>query len=121
MLQPQGRVRPQEAEAGPVHVLQELGLAPEQHVVDEPLEPSVELPGPFEALRRALEQLEPGVTELHIQPAIDTPEVRAFSAVAEQWIDDLAFATDGSLAAAIEAAGAVSIGYRDLRAVMRAG
>ena len=40
---------------------------------------------------------------------------------AEHWIDDLVFATDGSLARAVEAAGAVPIGYRDLRAVMRAG
>jgi predicted glycoside hydrolase/deacetylase ChbG (UPF0249 family) len=69
----------------------------------------------------ALARLRPGVTELHIQPAIDTPEVRALTSVAEQWIDDHRFAVDGSLAAAIEAAGAVPIGYRDLRAAMRAG
>lgn len=69
----------------------------------------------------ALQRLEPGVTEIHIQPVVDTPEVRALSANAEHWIDDLAFATDGSLAAAIEASGAVPTGYRELRALMRAG
>lgn len=70
----------------------------------------------------ALERLEPGVTELHIQPAIDTPEVRALTGNAEAWIDDLAFATDGQdLRTALEAAGATLIGYRELRAAMRAG
>jgi predicted glycoside hydrolase/deacetylase ChbG (UPF0249 family) len=69
----------------------------------------------------ALAQLAPGVTEIHIQPAIDTPEVRALTPLAPAWIDDLAFATDGGLAAAIEASGAVPIGYRELRALMRGG
>ena len=70
----------------------------------------------------ALARLEPGVSELHIQPAIDTPEVRALTPVAPQWIDDLAFATDGDeLQAALDAAGATLIGYRELRAAMRAG
>ena len=42
----------------------------------------------------ALDSLAPGVTEIHVQPAIDTPEVRAMSDAAEQWIDDLALALD---------------------------
>lgn len=67
----------------------------------------------------ALQNLQPGVTELHIQPAADTPEVRALTSVAEHWIDDLAFATDGSLAGAIDASGAEVIGYRALRDAMR--
>jgi predicted glycoside hydrolase/deacetylase ChbG (UPF0249 family) len=69
----------------------------------------------------ALENLQPGVTEIHIQPSIDTPEVRALTDLAPAWIDDLELATDGTLRDAIEAAGAVPVGYRDLRAVMRAG
>ena len=68
-----------------------------------------------ERVTTALANLQPGVTELHIQPAIDTPEVRALTTNAEQWIDDLAFATDGSLEAALAASGATVIGYRDLR------
>ena len=69
-----------------------------------------------------LARLAPGVTEMHIQPAIDTPEVRALTRVAEQWVDDLAFATEGTeLRQAIDAAGATLIGYRELRTAMRAG
>ncbi|HET9666926.1 MAG TPA: ChbG/HpnK family deacetylase, partial [Desertimonas sp.] len=68
----------------------------------------------------ALDSLAPGVTEIHIQPAIDSPEVRALTDVAEQWIDDLALALDPELQVQIDAAGATLIGYRDLRAAMRA-
>ncbi len=70
----------------------------------------------------ALAALEPGVTELHVQPAADTPEVRALTPHAEQWVDDLEFVTeDGELRAALDRAGATLIGYRELRAAMRAG
>jgi predicted glycoside hydrolase/deacetylase ChbG (UPF0249 family) len=78
--------------------------------------------GSRERVTRALRDLQPGVTEMHVQPAIDTPEVRALSDVAEQWIDDHAFVTsDPTLPAMLADAGAVLIGYRDLRAAMRAG
>ena len=77
--------------------------------------------GSRERVLRALDGLRPGVTELHIQPAADTPEVRALTTNAERWIDDLAFATDGTLADALDAAGAEPIGYRLLRDLMRAG
>jgi predicted glycoside hydrolase/deacetylase ChbG (UPF0249 family) len=76
--------------------------------------------GSRERVTSALRALQPGVTELHIQPAIDTPEVRALTPSAGQWIDDLEFATDGSLAAALAESGAQMIGYRDLRSAMRA-
>lgn len=70
----------------------------------------------------ALAGLRPGVTELHVQPAIDTPEVRALTTSAEQWIDDLEFVTAGDeLRDALDRAGATLIGYRELRAAMRAG
>lgn len=70
----------------------------------------------------ALADLQPGVTELHVQPAIDTPEVRALTPNAPQWIDDLAFVTQGpELRDALDGAGAVLIGYRELRAAMRGG
>jgi chitin disaccharide deacetylase len=70
---------------------------------------------------RDIADLQPGVTELHIQPVIDTPEVRAFAHDADQWIDDLALALDPALASAIEQSGAVLIGYRALREAMRGG
>lgn len=78
--------------------------------------------GSRERVTRALAQLEPGVTELHVQPAIDTPEVRALTEHAEQWIDDHLFVThEPSLPALIAEVGATLIGYRELRAAMRAG
>jgi predicted glycoside hydrolase/deacetylase ChbG (UPF0249 family) len=69
----------------------------------------------------ALDDLDAGVTEIHIQPAIDTPEVRALTPNAEAWIDDLALALDPALAARIDEVGATLIGYRELRAAMRDG
>lgn len=78
--------------------------------------------GSRERVSRALAELPAGVTELHVQPAIDTPEVRAIADHADQWIDDHVFVTrDPSLPAMLAAAGAVLIGYRELRAAMRAG
>lgn len=77
--------------------------------------------GSRERVGRALGTLQPGVTEVHVQPAIDTPEVRALTTHAEQWIDDHAFVTGPGLAAVIERSGAVLIGYRELRDAMRAG
>ncbi len=68
----------------------------------------------------ALAELESGVTEVHVQPAVDTPEVRAISEHWADWSDDLAFVTEGDLAALIDAAGATSIGYRELRDAQRA-
>ncbi len=69
-----------------------------------------------------LRNLQVGVTEVHVQPTIDTPEVRALSDSAESWIDDYRFVTaDPSLPALIAEVGAVLIGYRELRAAMRAG
>jgi chitin disaccharide deacetylase len=68
-----------------------------------------------------IETLEPGVTEVHIQPCIDSPEVRALSPDAQGWIDDYDIAVPGyEIRAAATAAGAVLIGYRELRAAMRA-
>ena len=69
----------------------------------------------------AIRDLEPGVTEIHVQPAIDTPEVRALSPAAAGWIDDLALVTDDpKLPMLLAEAGAVLIGYAELRDVMRA-
>jgi hypothetical protein len=65
-------------------------------------------------------RLQPGVTEIHIQPAIDSPEVRTLGSVADGWIDDLAFAVDPALRDALRGAGATLIGYRSLRDAMRA-
>lgn len=76
--------------------------------------------GSRERVLTALASLEPGVTEIHVQPSIDTAEVRALGDVAVGWIDDLALATSNELRNAVTASGAVLIGYRELRDAMRA-
>ena len=77
--------------------------------------------GSRERVLSALASLEPGVTEIHVQPSIDTAEVRALGEVASGWIDDLALATSDELRNAVTASGAVLIGYRELRDAMRLG
>lgn len=77
-------------------------------------------PGSRDRVYEAFRSLRPGVTEIHIQPAVDTPEVRALSQWADDWIDDLRLATqDETLRDLIETSGAVLIGYRSLRDAMR--
>lgn len=77
--------------------------------------------GSRDRVLNAINSLQPGVTEIHVQPAIDTPEVRALGEVASGWIDDLALVTkDNELRLALEKSGAVLIGYRELRDAMRA-
>ena len=77
--------------------------------------------GSRERVLTALASLQPGITEIHVQPSIDTAEVRALGEVAVGWIDDLALATSDELRNAVTASGAVLIGYRELRDAMRAG
>ena len=68
-----------------------------------------------------IRNLQPGVTEIHVQPAIDTPEVRALTDAATGWIDDYELVTnDPALEKLLSNSGATLIGYRQLRDVMRA-
>ncbi|MFM8649688.1 MAG: ChbG/HpnK family deacetylase [Actinomycetota bacterium] len=69
----------------------------------------------------SLRNLRPGVTEIHVQPAIDTAEVRALAGESAQgWIDDLELVTrDPALRTMLDELGVVLIGYRHLRNVMR--
>jgi len=76
--------------------------------------------GSRERVMRSIASLQPGVTEIHVQPVIDSPEVRAVGAVTQGWIDDLDLVTSRELRDALSAAGAVLIGYREVRDVMRA-
>ncbi len=77
--------------------------------------------GSRDRIYAALADLAPGVTELHVQPVVDTPEVRAISRAAEGWIDDLDLVTsDDKLRSMLADRGAELIGYRDLRDAMRA-
>jgi hypothetical protein len=77
--------------------------------------------GSRERVYEAVAALAPGVTEIHVQPAIDTPEVHAVSESATGWIDDLALVTtDQRLRDLLQRSGAIVIGYRQLREAMRA-
>ncbi len=70
----------------------------------------------------AIRNLRPGVTEIHVQPVMDTPEVRAITPSAELWIDDHELVTaDATMRTLLADSGAVPIGYRTLRDAMRAG
>ena len=73
-------------------------------------------------LEDLIANLKPGVTELYLRPAVDTPELRAAASDWEGRVDDHALLTDADgLGAALDAAGAVRIGYRALRELQRAG
>lgn len=76
--------------------------------------------GSRERVLQQIDALQPGVTEIHVQPAIDTPEVRALSSDADGWIEDHVLVHDPDVRHRLEQLGAVLIGYRELRAVMRA-
>ena len=75
------------------------------------------------ALAEAFAALEPGVTEVYLHPALDTPELRAMSPDWEGRADDyellLSAGPDG-LRALVERAGAALVGFRELRELMRA-
>ena len=76
--------------------------------------------GSRERVYNAIRRLQPGVTEIHIQPSIDTAEVRALTHHAEEWIDDLDLALhDTTVTDLLQEQDAVVIGYRELRAAMR--
>ncbi len=78
--------------------------------------------GSRERVLNAIRSLQPGVTEIHVQPAIDTPELQALGEHARGWVDDLALVTtDPELRQELTNSGAVVIGFRELRDVMRAG
>ena len=78
--------------------------------------------GSRERVYDAIRTLAPGVTEIHVQPAADTPEVRAITGAAPLWIDDHELVTaDATLRTLLADSGATPIGYRALRDAMRAG
>lgn len=72
-------------------------------------------------VERELFELRPGVTEVCLRPAADTPELRALAPDWPSRVDDHDLATsDRSLAALAARAGAELIGYRILRELQRA-
>jgi predicted glycoside hydrolase/deacetylase ChbG (UPF0249 family) len=72
--------------------------------------------GSRQAVEDTLADLAPGVTELQVHPAVDTPEQRAFDANWTHRVDDHhLLCEDPHLPQLLERAGAVTIGYRELR------
>ena len=75
-----------------------------------------------QGFERAVHALEPGVTEIVLHPAIDTPELRALAPDWSQRVDDhhaLVHADD--LRRLLERADVTRIGYRQLRDLQRGG
>jgi predicted glycoside hydrolase/deacetylase ChbG (UPF0249 family) len=77
-------------------------------------------PGSRSSLERLLGDLRPGVTEVYVHPAVDTPELRA---LADDWfarVDDHQLVTaDRTFRSLLDRVGAQTIGYRPLRDLMR--
>lgn len=77
--------------------------------------------GSRRTIERVLFELRPGVTELYVHPAQDTPELRALSPDWAARVDDLDLVTDDSgLRPMFERAGVTLVGYRPLRELQRA-
>jgi chitin disaccharide deacetylase len=69
-----------------------------------------------------MDDLHPGVTEMYVHPAVDTPELRAHAPDWKGRVDDLDLVSGvGLLAERLRQAGAHVIGYRPLRELQRAG
>ena len=78
--------------------------------------------GSRETIEKVVGELRPGVTEVYVHPAVDTPELRALTGDWTARVDDHALVTtERSLRAALDAAGVARIGYRPLRDLQRAG
>jgi chitin disaccharide deacetylase len=72
------------------------------------------------SLDRVLTELAPGVTELCVCPAADTPELRAAAPDWESRVDDLQLLTStGGVHEKVVASGAILLGYRALRDLQR--
>jgi predicted glycoside hydrolase/deacetylase ChbG (UPF0249 family) len=78
--------------------------------------------GSRRAIEKAFFGLQPGVTEVYLHPAVDTDELRSSHPDWPQRVEDHAFLTsDPSFRDLIARAGAVRIGYRELRDLQRHG
>ncbi|HZT67993.1 MAG TPA: polysaccharide deacetylase family protein [Acidimicrobiales bacterium] len=79
-------------------------------------------PGSRRPIERALAELPPGVTEVFLHPAVDSGELRSSTPDWAGRVDDHDFLTeDRSLRALVARVGAILIGYRRLRELMRDG
>ncbi|MGQ0830102.1 MAG: polysaccharide deacetylase family protein [Microthrixaceae bacterium] len=78
--------------------------------------------GSRSTIEKVIGELRPGVTEVYVHPAVDTPELRD---VAGDWsarVDDHHLVTgDETLRGALDRAGVHRVGYRSIRDLQRAG
>ncbi len=97
-------------------------LARDEGIVVPDCEVAVPLPRSAQtAIDQMIRNLEPGVTELHVRPADDTPELRAITSSWAARVADAHLVThDWGFRAALERSGAELIGYRELRNAQRA-
>jgi predicted glycoside hydrolase/deacetylase ChbG (UPF0249 family) len=78
--------------------------------------------GSRRTIEKTLFDLRPGVTEVYVHPAADTPELRAFAPDWTNRVDDHHFLShDAGFRALIARSGVELIGFRPLRDLMRAG
>jgi len=78
--------------------------------------------GSRRAIEKVLFDLRPGVTEVYLHPAADTPELRSLAPDWANRVDDLHLLVhDASLRARIERSGVKLIGFRELRELQRSG
>jgi len=77
--------------------------------------------GSRKAIERTIFDLRPGVTEVYVHPAVDTPELRAADPRWAARVDDLDLVLDPEIRSLLDRAGVVLIGYRELRDAQRAG
>lgn len=94
------------------HLAAEEGVLFADHVVEV-------ASGAADAIERALYELEPGVTELRLHPAIDTPELRALDPSWSVSVEHHQALLDARLAALLGKVGAERIGYWRLRELQR--
>jgi predicted glycoside hydrolase/deacetylase ChbG (UPF0249 family) len=66
-----------------------------------------------------LAALAPGVTEMYLHPAVDSPELRSLASDWPARVDDYRLVLDGPLSRQLEVAGVTLIGYRALRRLLR--
>jgi chitin disaccharide deacetylase len=96
-------------------------LAAEEGVVFPDRIVRTAVPGARAAFEALLGDLAPGVTELRTQPAADTHELRAIAADWPARVDDHALLVRDHVDRLAARAGAVLIGYRELRQLQRRG
>jgi predicted glycoside hydrolase/deacetylase ChbG (UPF0249 family) len=97
-------------------------LAAEEGVVFPDHFVPVRTVGSRRALERAIADLPAGVTEVHVHPAVDTPELRAQTPDWPARVDDHDLVVDPhSLRPLLDRVGARLIGYRELRDLQRRG